>query len=1215
MASDRSRISYDAGQQYRSVVMQQGRVVTDPDLNEAQAILAEETRHEALDFVGPSGTPDDGYAVSVPVGVTNSDFFISRGTMYVGGVRVSISDAFYRQQPDWIAPAATEPKSFPAKELVWLELTEQEVSDLEDPDLREVALGGPDTAHRTRIVQRIRRSPLPATVTACSDALDAQIAAWAAEGRSFDPLSGALSSPSFLTVGFAAAAGATSPCEPVASGGFLGAENQLIRVRVVDQTHFAWSFDNASFLYRVDRVERVNNGTNNVDRLVLTTLPVDEQHHPRQSQMVELLRPTTLLANGGFVTEPFGRMVAMSLPFDADRQALTLDAVLPPGYDTPVTAGQPLFVRIWDEVLPFLRDKPVALGGTGIEVTLTRRSGVFPEGDFWTFAVRPGAATTVYPARYATGLQRPEGPRRWACSLAMVDWRSATNVVVNDCRRTFETLVELSKREEPKKCCSIIISPGDLVNGSFRTILDSARNVRGFKVCLLPGVYQLREPIVLTAEHSGLEFEACRDGVTIAGGNDAAFTDGLVQIEGATGVTFRGIQFSILVLPARGSTAAPRTFDIETLPLLETFRIGGGGISGLDLNFNVFFPTGVGSAIGIRAIDTRALTVEDCQFLFPTTADLRTLGLSGAIGAGLLLYGQCNQLAVRRNSFVGRTQAPAGAVPATIAGVAMVPALFLPEAETGGGPLVLPQVIPFDQFDHQVFDQFSNAGFLDQSVIPRSFAEVTFAEETPLPEPAAPEPAAPALQQRVNVVQDIAGGERFVVTDGTIGTEDAAPPLGGEPLPGFNLFLQPPGKFLPAVLQSGEISNNHFTGCTAAAFLCGDAGFLRIIGNDVTDAVNGFVVASTRWVSSLAFLSAFAVDQIFLGLAATTLAPLEASGKWSAVQAVAETAAAMMHPANVWMATALMSLVLPESVASRTNLATTEGLVLSGRALDPLVQQAQRYFTAGHSLLDPPLSSEQTNVTKAIGDRIRTQWGADTHPFQFLPNQSLAGIGFNTMTKRASSLVLSLQCTENVIEARTSDGRSGTAILVLDDGTSADGSAVLSGNRFSNASLPLPTAAVALVSRCTATGNLIQNAQPFLWPPVASSDALREFWSLVIIPGPRPPDRLPPRIILDDVNPLSDTGVVSEATNQAQAAQIRTANIAARFAPSEIQERLIIGGPTVDRAWLPPLVAITGNVFKGYPVLPPRWLPQSTALAPTPGDPFNTWLFVNTVSW
>src|SRR5439155_5375061 len=90
MASDRSRFSYDEAQQYRSVVVQQGRVLLDSDVDEAQQILAEETRHEALDFVGPSGTPDDGYKISVPSPATNFDFGIGAGTMYVGGMRVSI---------------------------------------------------------------------------------------------------------------------------------------------------------------------------------------------------------------------------------------------------------------------------------------------------------------------------------------------------------------------------------------------------------------------------------------------------------------------------------------------------------------------------------------------------------------------------------------------------------------------------------------------------------------------------------------------------------------------------------------------------------------------------------------------------------------------------------------------------------------------------------------------------------------------------------------------------------------------------------------------------------------------------------------------------------------------------------------------------------------------------------------------------------------------
>src|SRR5882724_11412773 len=89
MASDRARITYDPSRQYRSVVMQQGRVTLEADVNEAQTIAGELLREETLDIVGPAGTPDDGYKVT---GNTVSgdlfDFNVGPGTMYVGGERV-----------------------------------------------------------------------------------------------------------------------------------------------------------------------------------------------------------------------------------------------------------------------------------------------------------------------------------------------------------------------------------------------------------------------------------------------------------------------------------------------------------------------------------------------------------------------------------------------------------------------------------------------------------------------------------------------------------------------------------------------------------------------------------------------------------------------------------------------------------------------------------------------------------------------------------------------------------------------------------------------------------------------------------------------------------------------------------------------------------------------------------------------------------------------
>ncbi len=309
----------------------------------------------------------------------------------------------------------------------------------------------------------------------------------------------------------------------------------------------------------------------------------------------------------------------------------------------------------------------------------------------------------------------------------------------------------------------------------------------------------------------------------------------------------------------------------------------------------------------------------------------------------------------------------------------------------------------------------------------------------------------------------------------------------------------------------------------------------------------------------------------------------------------------MMHPANVWMATALMSLSLPSTIATGPNLVVLNAPLTDHSAfLQHLIDQVQKFFTAGTSVLNPPSTAAVPNLTKLVGDRIRALWGIDASPFPFLPNQVLSDIAFGAMQERPSSLILALQCSENVVDVRTSGATSGTALLVLDSGLSPDGSAVVSANRFSNASLALPTAAVALVSNCTLTGNLVQNEQPFAWPPSRVSDPLREFWSLILVPGPRPHDSIPTLILNAD-----GTALTTDPSTERVAA-----------GGTAVGTTVVTSLQTVDQAWIPPLVAVTGNVFKGYPVLPPRFMPAATpATAAGPGDPFNTWLFLNTVSW
>src|SRR5437868_11354052 len=115
MGIDRARNSYDAKRQYRSVVAQQGRVTLEADANEAELIRTIETRAELIDIIGPTGTPDSGFAIQVsPTGVAAVpwSFSFDAGTIYVGGLRVENAEIRTyegQKQAEWVdAPDPAE---------------------------------------------------------------------------------------------------------------------------------------------------------------------------------------------------------------------------------------------------------------------------------------------------------------------------------------------------------------------------------------------------------------------------------------------------------------------------------------------------------------------------------------------------------------------------------------------------------------------------------------------------------------------------------------------------------------------------------------------------------------------------------------------------------------------------------------------------------------------------------------------------------------------------------------------------------------------------------------------------------------------------------------------------------------------------------------------------------------------------------------------------
>jgi len=278
-----------------------------------------------------------------------------------------------------------------------------------------------------------------------------------------------------LQVGFTNQAPPPDPCQPQAQSGYLGADNQLIRVQIVDPArnmptppppppvpaaapaairtlstgaaatpgNLLWGYDDASFLYRIDVI--------NSTTLHLQSAPVDAFHQPRAGQAVELLLPAVQLSNGEFMAAPTGFVTTVAGAYNPDTQNVVLAAPLALDYGDG-TAAHPspprVFLRVWEQELPFTTGVPVPLATTGLQVTLTLDSPgtVFHAGDFWMFAARPSSPRQVYPERLLTSAQPPIGPRLWACPLGVITWDSPTSrgpVGVQDCRHPFSPLTKL----------------------------------------------------------------------------------------------------------------------------------------------------------------------------------------------------------------------------------------------------------------------------------------------------------------------------------------------------------------------------------------------------------------------------------------------------------------------------------------------------------------------------------------------------------------------------------------------------------------------------------------------------------------------------------------------------------------------------------------------------------------------------------------------------
>jgi hypothetical protein len=196
MKGDFSRSTFDPLKHYTSVRMQQGRVQLDADWNEQIDILLHLIKTQLADLLGPGATvaTEPGFAITLVVpgeepenqtekdqleeppapARTLPDFQIGAGRYYVEGILCeNEAPVLFSQQPDYPAAASLVQEVVDHDQyLVYLDVWQRHITAIEDPAIREIALGGPDTTTRVKTVWQVKLLPLSADLAANQSSLE-----------------------------------------------------------------------------------------------------------------------------------------------------------------------------------------------------------------------------------------------------------------------------------------------------------------------------------------------------------------------------------------------------------------------------------------------------------------------------------------------------------------------------------------------------------------------------------------------------------------------------------------------------------------------------------------------------------------------------------------------------------------------------------------------------------------------------------------------------------------------------------------------------------------------------------------------------------------------------------------------------------------------------------------------------------------------------------
>jgi hypothetical protein len=335
---------------------------------------------------------------------------VSAGRFYVGGVLCENErPVAVAGQPD--LPGAALPSS--GTHLFYLDVWQRHLTAFEQPDLREVALGGPDTTTRSKTVWQVKSEE--AAGKTCAD-FDQD---WVPEDAASSGRLAARAVPS---------ASVSDPCLVPPGAGYRRLENQCYRVEIhtpgpAGTATFKWSRDNGSVVSRIEKVDAT------AETVTITDPGKDAQVGFASAEFVELTDERLALA---------GRPGVL-----VEVEALEgNDLVLPGGTALPTLGAGPI-ARRWES-----GEVAVTAGRwedleSGVQVRFT--DGDYQTGDYWLIPARTLTGAVDWPVEDGEPVfEARQGIAHDYCPLGILTVQDGTWALDHDCRPRAPFLTDLT---------------------------------------------------------------------------------------------------------------------------------------------------------------------------------------------------------------------------------------------------------------------------------------------------------------------------------------------------------------------------------------------------------------------------------------------------------------------------------------------------------------------------------------------------------------------------------------------------------------------------------------------------------------------------------------------------------------------------------------------------------------------------------------------------